>query len=136
MGLYRIELTSFCSFLLINTTMNARSTLRIWIVLMALAMSGSSAFAQTYKALFPTKLTMAAGQVDPINTLTLMLAPNTAGGLTWTLPASNGSNGDILVTDGSGNLSWASPLALSIGGDVTGTPSATVVSKINGATLG
>jgi hypothetical protein len=34
-------------------------------------------------------------------------APDTAGNNVWTLPASDGSSGQVLQTDGSGNLSWA-----------------------------
>lgn len=55
-------------------------------------------------------------------------APNTiSSDLTYTLPGTDGSNGDVLVTDGSGNLSFSSTAAssLSIAGD-TGTDSVSV----------
>lgn len=115
--------------------MNTNTKQRLLIAAMAVLLS-SAAFGQTFKTEFPTKLVMAGDTADPFNTLTIKLASNTAGGLTWVLPASSGANGDILGTDGNGNLSWMSPISIAIGGDVTGTPDATVVSKINGATLG
>ncbi|MBM4251916.1 MAG: hypothetical protein FJ146_08085 [Deltaproteobacteria bacterium] len=50
-------------------------------------------------------------------------APDTlAASTSWTLPASDGSSGQALITDGSGGLSWASGLAPTgaAGGDLTG----------------
>ena len=55
-------------------------------------------------------------------------APNTiSSDLTYTLPGTDGSSGDVLVTDGSGNLSFSSTAAssLSIAGD-SGTDSVSV----------
>ena len=55
-------------------------------------------------------------------------APNTlASDLTYTLPGTDGSSGDVLVTDGSGNLSFSSTAAssLDIAGD-SGTDSVSV----------
>jgi hypothetical protein len=48
---------------------------------------------------------------DPFNTLQLQLGNNTAGGLTWTLPGSNGTSGQVLSTNGSmptATLLWRS----------------------------
>jgi hypothetical protein len=115
--------------------MNTNMKQRLLIAAIAVLLS-NAAFGQTFKTIFPTKLVMAGDTADPFNTLTMKLASNTAGGLTWVLPASNGTNGDVLGTDGNGNLSWMSPISIAINGDVTGTPDATIVSKINGATLG
>ena len=50
-------------------------------------------------------------------------APDTlASSVTWELPAADGSNGQVLATNGSGTLSWASGLAPTgaAGGDLTG----------------
>lgn len=46
------------------------------------------------------------GGLDFTNTLKLQAASNSAGGITWTLPASNGSTGNVLSNDGAGTLSW------------------------------
>ncbi|MBY0317001.1 MAG: DUF1566 domain-containing protein [Bdellovibrionales bacterium] len=66
-------------------------------------------------------------------------APATVGtNITWTLPSTDGTNGQILSTNGSGVLSWAnasSGSVTSLTGDVTSTGSgavATTVVKLQG----
>jgi hypothetical protein len=80
------------------------------------------AHSQTYKPNFARKLVLAGATTDATNTLTLQLASNAAAGLTWTLPASNGTSGYVLRTDGSGTLTWVDPSAgaVTLAGDVTG----------------
>jgi hypothetical protein len=47
-------------------------------------------------------------------------APSTIGSdVLWTLPATDGTSGQVLRTDGSGTLSWVSPGAASAGGSNT-----------------
>jgi hypothetical protein len=50
-------------------------------------------------------------------------AATNAGSTTYTLPSADGSNGQVLSTNGTGTLSWAT--AASGGGDVTGPASST-----------
>jgi hypothetical protein len=45
-------------------------------------------------------------QFDNTNTGTTTLKPPASGSWTLVLPASNGSTGNVLTTDGSGNLTW------------------------------
>jgi hypothetical protein len=53
-------------------------------------------------------------------------APSTvAGNVTWTLPAADGSNGQVLGTNGSGTLAWVT----SASGDVTTTGTQTLTNK-------
>lgn len=57
-----------------------------------------------------------------------------ASGLTstriWRLPNSDGSNGNVLTTDGSGNLSWASPGAASVSGVIIGDTDCGLITDI------
>ncbi len=50
---------------------------------------------------------------DWVNSLTLTLPANSAGGLTWNLPASNGISGQVLSTNGANPdvLTWTTPAA-------------------------
>jgi hypothetical protein len=68
------------------------------------------------------KATFAEGTNNGSNKVTLKAPNSLAGDLTLTLPGTDGSNGHVLVTDGSGNLSFAAPAASSftLAGD-TGT---------------
>lgn len=61
-------------------------------------------------------MTMAHGS-DYTNTLTIGLPSNSAGGLTWNIPASDGTNHYVLTTDGASpaNLSWASMIINGMG---------------------
>lgn len=43
------------------------------------------------------------------NKVTIKTIPNLASDLNFILPSTNGSNGQVLTTDGSGTLSWSSP---------------------------
>jgi hypothetical protein len=58
-----------------------------------------------------------------------------------TYPNVDGTNGQVLSTNGSGSISWVTPstsattFSGSLTGDVTGTQSATVVGKINGVSF-
>ena len=56
------------------------------------------------------------------NFLALKAPNNLAASTSWTLPVSDGSSGQTLITNGSGVLSWASGLAPTgaAGGDLTG----------------
>lgn len=65
--------------------------------------------AQTWQDNYSLTHTFAGGGTDVTNTLTWMLANNTAGGLTWIWPASNGASGQAIVTNGSGILNWGGP---------------------------
>ena len=73
-------------------------------------------FAQgNYSTGYFTSYLLAGNQIDPANTLQIQLANNTAGGLTWTLPASNGTANQVLVTNGASplaTLTWTSVSSL------------------------
>lgn len=58
---------------------------------------------------------------DSSNWLALQAPAVVPSNVTWTLPASDGSNGQLLSTNGSGTLSWTSDA----GGNVVGPASAT-----------
>ncbi len=57
-------------------------------------------------------------------------ASSMSGNLNWILPNSNGSNGQVLKTDGLGNLSWVTASA----GSVTGVTASAPLSAGSGAT--
>ena len=59
------------------------------------------------------KVTFAEATNNGSNEVTLKAPNSLAGDLTLTLPSADGSNGHVLVTDGSGNLSFAAPAASS-----------------------
>lgn len=59
------------------------------------------------------KVTFAEGTNNGSNAVTLKAPNSLAGDLTLTLPSADGSNGHVIVTDGSGNLSFAAPAASS-----------------------
>lgn len=117
--------------------MKTKQLLMTAVVILALAMTATAAHSQAFKGIFGTKLVLTGDTTDPINTLTLIAGAN-ASPLVWHLPATNGSSGYVLQTDGSGNLTWQSPGSISItfAGDVTGGISSTVVERIRGALLG
>lgn len=75
-------------------------------ILAVLLFLASDLHAQNYVTEYAKSLYLAGGRSDPANTLRIQVAASTSGGLTWTLPASNGSSGQALITDGAGNLSW------------------------------
>jgi len=108
--------------------MKPNSTKKMWGVLIALAMMFvSNADAQTFKSDYATKLVLASGGVSPANTLT-MIAPTLASSYTLTFPATAGTNGYMLTTDGSGNLSWTNPsTGITLAGDITGSAGANVI---------
>ena len=54
---------------------------------------------------------------DSSNYVALKSPATVSSNVTWTLPSSDGTSNQVLVTDGSGNLSFAS--ATSVGGDIT-----------------
>jgi hypothetical protein len=79
------------------------------VPVLALAMTCSTAFAQTYKPAFETKTVMAGSGTDVTNTTTITAGAN-ASPLTWTLPPDNGAAVNyFLMNNGSGILTWASP---------------------------
>ena len=105
--------------------------------MVALAATGSQA--QTYKSNFATKIVLAGGGVDPIHTVTFTTAAPGTSAITLTFPTSlpTPAGTYVLATDNTGALSWINPATgISLAGDVTGTAGATVVSAINGASLG
>ena len=57
------------------------------------------------------------------NALSLKAPDTLAGSVTWTLPGTDGANGQVLSTNGSGTFSWVSGLAPTgaAGGDLVGT---------------
>ena len=59
------------------------------------------------------KVTFAEATNNGSNEVTLKAPNSLAGDLTLTLPSADGSNGHVLVTDGSGNLSFTAPAASS-----------------------
>ena len=59
------------------------------------------------------KVTFAEGTNNGSNKVTLKAPNSLSGDLTLTLPGTDGSSGNVLVTDGSGNLSFAAPAASS-----------------------
>ena len=88
---------------------NLRRCAAIVMVFAAALTVSTAAQSQTYKAAFSTKLVLPKNGTDPTSTFTI-LAGALGGNLSWTLPTSNGSSGNVLSTDGSGNLSWAPAL--------------------------
>jgi len=65
------------------------------------------------------KVTLFEGTNNGVNFVQLKAANTLAADLTFTLPAADGSNGNVLVTNGSGVLSFSAPASSSftIGGD-------------------
>ena len=64
---------------------------------------------------------------DDSNYVGLQSAGTVSSDITWTLPSADGSNGQVLTTNGSGTLSWATASAAdpsSADGDSLGTASA------------
>jgi len=59
------------------------------------------------------KVTFAEGTNNGSHKVTLKAPSSLAGDLTLTLPTADGSNGHVLITDGSGNLSFSAPAASS-----------------------
>ena len=56
---------------------------------------------------------------DSSNWVAFQAPATVASNVTWTLPSTDGTSNQAIVTNGSGTLSWASPL-LASGGTVTG----------------
>ncbi len=99
-----------------NTTMK-RTTL---FLAAACILAAASVNAQTYKAGFNTKLVLPSGGTDPTYNFTITSGTIT-GNLSWTLPDSAGTSGDVLVTNGSGVLGWVpATSSVTLAGDVTG----------------
>lgn len=67
---------------------------------------------------------------DSSNYVALRAASTVAANITWTLPASDGSSGQVLSTDGSGNLSWA---AAGTGGGSSGYQTSTITTIFGAA---
>ncbi|HET9137200.1 MAG TPA: hypothetical protein VFO76_11220, partial [Candidatus Kapabacteria bacterium] len=107
-------------------------------LLIATVTISSTAFGQLYKADYATKLVLAGtGGPGLPNTITLT-APAIGPSFSLTLPATVGSAGYILTTDGTtGQLSWTNPaVGVTLAGDVTGAAGSNTVVKINGTPLG
>ncbi|MDP4198460.1 MAG: hypothetical protein Q8922_01020 [Bacteroidota bacterium] len=75
-------------------------------ILAAVLFLTTPGWSQTYKPDWATKIVLAGGQNDPANPVRLLAPANAAGGINLTLPASLGTNGFVLKTDGSGVMSW------------------------------
>jgi len=56
---------------------------------------------------------------DSSNWVAFQAPATIASNVTWTLPSTDGTSNQVIVTNGSGTLSWASPL-LASGGTITG----------------
>jgi hypothetical protein len=95
--------------------------LSLFVVLAAMV-AVTNTFAQTYKPTFGTKLVLAGGGTDIVNTLT-MQAPALGAAYTLTLPVDDGNANQVLQTNGSGVTTWATAILSggSAGGDLTGT---------------
>ena len=70
---------------------------------------------------------------DSSNYVGFRAASTVTSNVTWTLPASDGSSGQVLSTDGSGNLSWATGGA---GGGASGYQTSTVTTIYGNDGLG
>lgn len=91
--------------------------------------------AQTYKAAFSTKLVLPSAGNDPTNVFTIVSGTLT-GPLSWTLPTTAGSSGNVLSTDGSGHLSWVPATStVTLGGDVTGPSGSNLIATTAGGDI-
>jgi hypothetical protein len=54
-------------------------------------------------------LTLKEATANGVNTLELKAPATLAGDVAFTLPNADGTNGQVLSTNGSGTLSWATP---------------------------
>ena len=73
---------------------------------------------------------------DSSNWVGLQAPATIASNFTLTLPATDGSTGQILKTDGSGNLGWVNDATNTAAGDLTGTTLASNVVNSSIVTLG
>ena len=117
--------------------MKSKHTYRLVFLTISMILCSISGYGQTFKTVFPTQLTMAAGQSDPINTLTIQFDTNTRGPMNWILPSTTGANGYLLVTDGNGRLRWQSPLTgISLRGDAVLDGDSVTLVKIRNVPIG
>ena len=109
--------------------------LMVAVPVLAIAMSGSTALAQTYKPDFATKI-VATGAGNSITNTTTITGSSTSP-LTWTLPPDNGASAHyFMMNDGTGTLTWSDPSAfITLAGDVTGAANANTVVKLRGVSL-
>lgn len=89
--------------------------------------------AQTVKPLNATQITIYGAGTDGTNTSVISLPSNSAGGMLFKLPTTNGSNGQGLITNGSGTLSWG---AVGTGTVSSGTQYQLGYYSANGTTIG
>jgi hypothetical protein len=94
-----------------------KTTLKVGLAALAVLAFTGAATAQTFRGTFSTKMVLAGDQTDPVNTLTILAGANGAP-ITWKLPATPGSNGDIMMMGTGGQMVWTSSNGL------FGTPSA------------
>jgi len=119
--------------------LNKTMTLKIIAIpVLMLALFATSATSQTFKPNFGTKIVLAGGGTDPVNTMTITTASGGTSPITLTMPNSYaGGAGYVLTSNSSGVLTWTNPTTgITLGGDVTGPAGANTVTKINGVSLG
>lgn len=81
--------------------------------------SSAILFSQTYKEIYGTSLRLQADSSTTGRTVTIVAPAGLSSNLTFTLPATNGTNGQILTTDGSGGLSWTTVSGSGVAGSNT-----------------
>ncbi len=108
--------------------MRTNSTKQITIAFIALVvMFASHADAQTFKSDYATRLVLASGSISPTNTISIQ-APVLGSSYTLTFPATAGTSGYMLTTDGAGVLSWTNPsTGITLAGDIIGSAGANTI---------
>src|SRR5665213_103274 len=98
-----------------------------------LALFATAAHSQAYKADFSTKLVLAGGGADPVNSLSITSAAGNTSPVTLSIPSAFTAGTFVLVSNGTGGLTFASAAAgITLGGDVTGPANANAISALAG----
>ena len=74
---------------------------------------GSQRYWSVNTATVGSGVKLVEGTNNGTNSITIKAPNSLSGDLTYTMPGTDGSNGNVLVTDGSGNLSFSAPASSS-----------------------